>query len=147
MDPILHAQTVFSYLAAWDEVDLSEFHEWASSHGKLLSWPIVYPDGTMKAGIPESNGALITGKFGIQSPDPEKSQIVHPEEIDVVLVPCVGFDHAGNRLGHGGGYYDRYLLRCPRAAKILVAFEVQCLSEVSVSDFDVPMDYIVTEFS
>ena len=144
LEPVMRARVIFSYLAAWDEVDLGEFHAWAAGQGKLVSWPIVYPHGIMEAGTPDSGDALITGRFGIQSPDPNRSRIVPPEEIDVVLVPCVGFDRAGNRLGHGGGYYDRYLLRCPHAATILVAFEAQRLSAVPVGPLDVPVSCVVT---
>lgn len=95
--------------------------------------------------MPDASDAFVKGKFDILSPDPKRSRIIRPEEIDVVLVPCVGFDEAGNRLGHGGGYYDRYLLRCPRAVKILVAFEAQKLDAVCAGENDVTMDIIVTE--
>ena len=95
--------------------------------------------------MPDTPDAFVKGKFDILSPDPKRSRIIPPEEIDVVLVPCVGFDEAGMRLGHGGGYYDRYLPRCPRATKILLAFEAQKLDAVCVGENDVAMDFIVTE--
>ena len=145
LEPVLHAETVFSYMATWDEVDLGGFHEWAAAQGKRICFPITYPHGLMEAAVPDAPDAFVKGKFDILSPDPVKSRIIPPEEIDVVLVPCVGFDGAGNRLGHGGGYYDRYLLRCQRAKKLLVAFEAQKLDEVCVGGCDVAMDCVVTE--
>ena len=141
----IRAETFLSYMATWDEVDLSEFHEWAAACGKRVCWPVTYPHGLMEAAVPDAPDAFVKGKFDILSPDPKSSRIIPPEEIDVVLVPCVGFDEAGNRLGHGGGYYDRYLLRCPRAVKILVAFEAQKLNAVCAGENDVAMDIIVTE--
>ena len=145
LEPVLLAKTIFSYMATWDEVDLCVFHEWASARGKQICFPITYPRGLMEAAVPDTPDAFVKGKFDILSPDPERSRIIPPEEIDVVLVPCVGFDGKGNRLGHGGGYYDRYLPRCPRATKILVAFEAQRLDAVCVGESDVAMDFIVTE--
>ena len=145
LEAAIRAETFLSYMATWDEVDLSEFHEWAASRRKRVCWPITYPHGLMEAAVPDAPDAFVKGKFDILSPDPKRSRIIPPEEIDVVLIPCVGFDEAGNRLGHGGGYYDRYLPRCPRAAKILVAFEAQRLDSVCAGENDVAMDIIVTE--
>lgn len=145
LEAAIRAKTIFSYMATWDEVDLRRFHEWGASRGKRVCWPVTYPHGLMEAAVPDTPDAFVKGKFDILSPDPEKSQIIPPEEIDVVLVPCVGFDGNGNRLGHGGGYYDRYLPRCPQATKILVAFEAQRLDTVCVGESDVAMDLIVTE--
>lgn len=143
--PVIRAQMIFSYMATWDEVDLRRFHEWATDRGKQVCFPITYPHGIMEAAMPDASDAFVKGKFDILSPDPKRSRIIPPEEIDVVLVPCVGFDGKGNRLGHGGGYYDRYLPRCPQTTKILVAFEAQRLDAVCVGENDVAMDFIVTE--
>lgn len=145
LEAAIRAETFLSYMATWDEVNLSGFHEWAASRGKRVCWPVTYPHGLMEAAVPDTPDAFVKGKFDILSPDPERSRIILPEEINVVLVPCVGFDEAGNRLGHGGGYYDRYLPRCPRTTKILVAFEAQKLDAVCVGENDVAIDFIVTE--
>ena len=145
LEPAIRAETIFSYMATWNEVDLKRFHEWAATRGKRVCWPVTYPHGLMEAAVPDTADAFVKGKFDILSPDPERSRIIPPEEIDVVLVPCVGFDETGHRLGHGGGYYDRYLPRCPQATKILVAFEAQRLDTVCVGESDVAMDFIVTE--
>lgn len=145
LEPAIRAETIFSYMSTWDEVDLRRFHEWATARRKQICFPITYPHGHMEAAVPDTPDAFVKGKFDILSPDPKRSRIIPPEEIDVVLVPCVGFDEAGMRLGHGGGYYDRYLPRCPRATKILLAFEAQKLDAVCVGENDVAMDFIVTE--
>ena len=62
-----------------------------------------------------------------------------------VLVPCVGFDGALRRLGHGMGFYDRYLARCRRAAAILTAFEAQRLERVPTEPHDRAFSVLVTE--
>ena len=74
-----------------------------------------------------------------------RSSTPSPEELDAVLVPCVGFDDTLCRLGHGMGYYDRYLPRCTRAAAILTAFEAQRLERVPTEPHDFSFRAAVTE--
>ena len=68
-----------------------------------------------------------------------------PEEIDLVVCPCSGFDEDRNRLGMGGGFYDRYLPKCEKAAKIAVAFEAQKIPEVPMDEWDIPVEAVFTE--
>ena len=71
-----------------------------------------------------------------------------PENIDVIVCPVVAFDKHNNRLGYGGGYYDRYLPRLMSdTIKIGVAFSCQEVEEVPTAEFDVPLDVVVTENS
>ena len=100
-------------------------------------------DGGMEAYVPE--GDLAPGLFGVPEPDPRLSRRLTPEELDAVLVPCVGFDGALRRLGHGMGFYDRYLARCRRAAAILTAFEAQRLVHVPTEPHDRAFSVLVTE--
>jgi len=137
--------TVFSYLAAWDEADMSLLHGELGKRGVRLAYPVCLEGGLMEAYIPQGEGALESGAFGIKSPVVSRSVPVSPEEIDMIVVPCVGFDGGKNRLGHGGGYYDRYLARCPRAKSVCVAFEAQRFDAVPRDGFDVKPDIIATE--
>lgn len=134
------ARTILSYRAMPDEADPVGLE-------RELDARFVYPHclggGVMEARYP--TGPWKPGAFGIEEPDPACSLLVRPGEIDAVLVPCVAFDAAGRRLGHGAGYYDRYLARCPRAARICLAFEAQRLERVVTEAHDLPMDRIVTE--
>ena len=99
----------------------------------------------MEARLPTGEGGLRAGRFGIMEPDAERSRLVAPGELDLVLVPCVAFDASCMRLGHGGGYYDRYLARCPGALKVIAAFEAQRLPELAADGFDRRADLAVTE--
>ncbi len=85
------------------------------------------------------------GRYGILTPISRLSTPADPGEADVIIIPCVGFDTGGSRIGHGGGYYDRYLPKCPRAERVLVAFEAQRVERVVRDDYDQTMDAVVTE--
>lgn len=139
------AKTVFSYLPTWDEVDITTLNAALESRGVAVAYPLCLGKGHMEAYVPESAGAFLPGVYGIKAPDPECSRLVDPAEIDVVLLPCVAFDRERNRLGHGAGYYDRYLPRCNRAKLICVAFEAQRLERVTVDEHDRKMDMVITE--
>jgi 5-formyltetrahydrofolate cyclo-ligase len=90
-------------------------------------------------------GGWVKGGYGIWEPDRSCSRLNEPDEIDLVLAPCVAFDGENRRLGHGAGYYDRYLPRCSRAVIVAVAFEAQRLEHLVCDAHDVPADIVVTE--
>ena len=85
---------------------------------------------------------LKINKYGI--PEPENKNIVYP---DVLLIPLVAFDKNLNRLGYGGGYYDRLITKISKKKKIIkigLAFSVQKINKVSINIYDQKLDYIVT---
>lgn len=140
--PLCARGPILSYSAMADEVDLAPLHAMLERKGISYALPLCLGQGVMEARIP--CGPLLPGPYGILEPDPGASLLVPPEALSLVLVPCVGFDGEGRRLGHGGGYYDRYLARCP-GKRILVAFEAQRLCRVETDALDLPMDLAVTE--
>lgn len=139
------AGLVLSYMASGSEVDLNALHLKLKAAGVRLAFPVSKEDGIMEAWEPETAGALRRGAFGIWEPDPAQARRVLPGEIGLVLAPCVAFDSGCMRLGHGAGYYDRFLPRCEGAPRIAAAFEAQRLEKVSAGKYDLPMDMIVTE--
>jgi len=70
-----------------------------------------------------------------------------PEQFDAIIVPMLGFDKELQRIGFGGGYYDRFLATQPRALKIGVCFEQGRLDHVPAEPHDTPLDLIITEES
>ena len=85
---------------------------------------------------------LKVNKYGI--PEPETKNIVYP---DVLLVPLVAFDKNLNRLGYGGGYYDRLIKKLTKKKKIMkigLAFSFQKIDKVPINIYDQKLDYIVT---
>ncbi|MBR0040815.1 MAG: 5-formyltetrahydrofolate cyclo-ligase [Oscillospiraceae bacterium] len=137
------ASRVLAFVPVGSECDLRAFYGLLRGRGAALAFPVTAQDGKMEAYIPDA--PLVPGLYSIPEPDPKTSLLLPPEELDAVLVPCVGFDAQGNRLGHGAGYYDRYLRRCPQAAAILTAFEAQRLEHVPCEEHDLSFSLLVTE--
>ena len=108
-----------------------------------VALPVISENRTMKAYRPINN-IYIQNNLGIKEPDPLYSFYVDKNDIDIVIVPMLGFDHELYRLGHGGGYYDLYL-KDMNALKIGVAFSIQKLEELPREAWDIPMDIIITE--
>lgn len=84
---------------------------------------------------------MTTGVYDI--PIPDGTDRVEPQAL---LIPPVGFDSLGYRIGYGGGFYDRTLAAsAPRPLTIGVAFEISRMPSIYPQEFDIPMDYLVTE--
>ncbi|MFQ5543162.1 MAG: 5-formyltetrahydrofolate cyclo-ligase [Nitrospiria bacterium] len=91
-----------------------------------------------------SPGSFQEGPFGIRQLQPAMIKRVDISEIDLWVVPGIGFDKIGNRLGYGGGYYD-HALSCSRGKRIALAFDMQIVDQIPVESTDQPMDLIFTE--
>ena len=99
----------------------------------------------MKAAVPAEKNAWHRAAYGILEQVMENSKILEPEDIDLVIVPCVAFDEYGNRCGHGAGYYDRFMACMPPESLIMVAFEAQRLEKLITEETDIPVRTILTE--
>lgn len=142
-----NAKTVLAYAAAGGEADLAALLEAAARAGKAIAYPLCGAGYTMEAAQPLGPEGWEVGLYGIRTPIPEKSRILPPEQLDLILVPCTAFDEDCRRVGMGKGYYDRYLPRCPRAFKLGIAFEVQKTARAAVGPHDQRLDGFMTERS
>ena len=85
---------------------------------------------------------LKKGNYGILEPDNDK--LVNKKDIDLLIVPIVSYDKDHNRLGYGGGYYDRYL-KDYEGKVIGLAFTFQQVEKLPVERFDLPIKTIIDE--
>ena len=86
---------------------------------------------------------LEINKFGI--PEPSSNKIMYPS---ILLVPLVAFDKHFNRIGYGGGFYDRYIKKNRESKKIItigLAYSFQKVKKVPVNNYDIKLDFIITE--
>ena len=107
-----------------------------------ISLPVVKKNNQMNFYKWSFSDLLKVNKYGI--PEPENKDIVYP---DVILVPLVAFDKNLNRLGYGGGYYDRLIKKISKKKKIIkigLALSVQKINKVPINIYDQKLDYIVT---
>jgi 5-formyltetrahydrofolate cyclo-ligase len=89
---------------------------------------------------------LKPGAYNIPEPQDSSLRPYDPETIDLLIVPGVAFDLSGNRLGYGGGYYDRFFeLLKPKTPLVSLVFDMQICEKVPVEEWDRPVDVIVTE--
>ena len=86
---------------------------------------------------------LTKGAYGILEPKTKSLKEIHPGELDLILVPGLGFDLSGGRLGRGEGYFDRFLKASPKAVKIGLAYSEQILKEVPTASHDIRMNKII----
>ncbi len=89
---------------------------------------------------------LRAGFMGIPEPALPKERIINIKDIDLIVVPGVAFDHSGNRLGYGGGYYDILLSNINKKVTIVaLAFEEQILQSIPSESHDIKVDIIITD--
>ena len=108
-----------------------------------VSLPIIKKDNQMNFCSWSRGDPLRVNKFGI--PEPVSSKIFYP---DILLVPLVAYDNNLNRLGYGGGYYDRYIEKLEKTKKIIkigLAFSFQKISSIPIDQYDKRLDFIITE--
>ena len=143
-DVFKRAQTVFMYISVGHEADTRRIAEYALSQGKCVAIPRCIGQGIMHAVEIKSLAELVPDKYDIPSA-PAQARIVNPHELDLVLVPAVAFDKVGNRLGRGGGYYDRYLEKIPKETVTMgICRAAQLLCEIPSASHDIPVDYVVS---
>lgn len=109
-----------------------------------VAFPVIdFSKDEMNAVLVDDQTEFVKNRYGIA--EPVKGETVEPDEIDVVFVPLLAYDHNGYRVGYGKGYYDRFLKHC-REDVITVGFSYfEAVDKIAdTSHFDVPLNYCIT---
>jgi len=139
------AKTIQFYLAMPDEVQTLAMIRQAQMANKKIAAPVIRKEMDCLSFFQlTETDPLVIGRYGICEPPSNRLREIVPQEIDLWILPGVAFDRNGNRLGLGGGYYDRALERVT-APLIGLAFEFQVVDAVPISLTDRRMDQIITE--
>jgi 5-formyltetrahydrofolate cyclo-ligase len=141
------------YFAADGEMDPTPLIERAIKTGKKCYLPVLQqrPANALWFSRYDITTPLKLNRFGIPEPDMHHRRTITPWGLDLILLPLVAFDLAGNRLGMGGGYYDRTLsFRLKRkhwkGPKLIgLAHDFQCIDTLPRNPWDIPLDGVITE--
>jgi 5-formyltetrahydrofolate cyclo-ligase len=143
-------QRVAGYWASHGELPLNLVIPPLATRGQQFLLPVTGPGRQLRFAPWKPGDAVEANRYGI--PEPVlPGELFEPFQLDLVLVPLLGFDRRGNRLGHGGGYYDRgfaFLNEQVRPTEPLlvgIAYAFQELPEIDEQDWDVPLDFVATE--
>jgi 5-formyltetrahydrofolate cyclo-ligase len=147
LDAWQNARCVLAYLSFGSEFDTAALIENTRASGKQLCLPRV-ERGTRELAIHRVANPIAdvqAGVWGIREPRPSCPPAAL-EAIDFVLVPGVAFTPRGERLGYGGGFYDRLIARfAQRPPLVAAAFGVQMRDEIPLSERDRSIDLVITE--
>ena len=139
---------VAGYWAMDGEIAL---HSWQLRLPRELVYclPVLHEANLLRFAPWRPGDPLVTNRFGIPEPDVEPASALPPQAMSLVVMPSVGFDPGGRRLGMGGGWYDRsFAFRnaaMPPPWLVGVGFDAQCVEALDTESWDVLPDAICTE--
>ncbi len=137
-----NATDVCLYMAIKNEVDLTSLMKQCFTDKKNVWLPRVI-DKTMEFYAYTPDTKLITGAYDIKEPDSDK--ILSPDDNTLIVMPGAVFSEKKERIGYGGGYYDRYMAKYPCCKTVAPCFELQVYPEIPTEGHDIKPDIIITE--
>jgi 5-formyltetrahydrofolate cyclo-ligase len=140
------ARVIAAFVSIRGEADPSALVAEAFASGRRVALPRVDMDaGVVRMLELEPNAELREeGAFGIPEP-PADAPEIPLEAVSLVIVPALGLDPRGHRIGWGRGFYDRLLPTMPNATRVGIAYDFQLLAEIPNSEHDERMDFVVTD--
>jgi len=139
----IKGKIVGGYYPYNNELDCIQILEKLEKKNYIISLPKIKKNYQMDFVKWSSKEPLVINKFGI--PEPSNGKIKFP---DILLVPLLSFDTKLNRVGYGGGFYDRYIHRIKRKKKPLLvglAYSFQKVKSIPLNRYDKKLDFVVTE--
>ncbi|WP_276908002.1 5-formyltetrahydrofolate cyclo-ligase [Peptoniphilus duerdenii] len=137
------ANTIFCFVGVEHEINTRPFLDQVLADGKRLAVPLCVEKAVMEARRIFSLEELKRGYYGLYEPD-KSSEIIPMDEVEFAVIPCLIADHKGNRLGHGGGFYDTLFNEYNNVPAAIICRERMC-GEVPTEPFDHRFSITVTE--
>ena len=138
------AGTVFCYVGMGHEINTAPLLTRILSDGKRLAVPVCVARSRMEARQIFSMEELHTSNYGIREPA-LTAPLVTPEEIDFAVIPCITCSRSGERLGHGGGYYDIYFEHYQSIPSVMLCREKVLRDTIPLEAHDIRFGTVVTE--
>ena len=141
------AKKLMFYVSLDYEVDTKKIIKETLKMGKIVAVPVTYKEEKtiLPSRIVDFKRDLFPSNFGILEPKEEFLRLIPQEDLELVVVPGIAFDKRGARIGHGGGFYDRFLkMLSPRVKTIGLAFDFQILDSLPTGCQDVPVSMVVS---
>lgn len=149
-EKIKAASCIALYISVDGEIDTNGVIKWCQAHGKRVALPVLHPFSKGNLLFLEYNKdtIMVKNKYNIPEPELNVQNVIPLSKIDILFTPLVAFDSKGNRLGMGGGYYDR-TLQDYHATKhgpypIGLALDLQEVETLPTEIWDVPLPEIIT---
>ncbi len=136
------SKVFFVYLSMPYEVNTKYLIRAALKENKTILVPTILNHYKMMPTIIHANSTFMKNKYGI---DESEIKNYYNDFIDVIITPGLAFDAKGNRIGYGGGYYDRFFLQNQYETKIAFCLEEFIFKKIPVNNFDIKMDAIFTQ--
>lgn len=140
-------RVIGSYMSFRGEIDTQRLNEALLKAHHTMCLPVIVPEqkGMMNFYTYKEQSELVANSFNILEPVPHEETYTSPEVIEVLLVPLVGFNLEGDRLGMGGGYYDRMLKKISCTTLCIgLAYDFQQIDNLVRHNWDMPLDEIIT---
>lgn len=140
------ANKIYIYISYNNEVDTNRIIKYSLNNNKIIYVPkINLQNKTMKAVRIHNFSELIVNKYGILEPSiVDKNNI--GLDFDLIIMPGVAFDKDGNRIGYGGGYYDKYISHLSKDInKVALAYSFQLVNNIEAEEHDIKVNYIITD--
>ena len=147
MSEFKESKAVFCFLSTAHEVKTEEIILKAFRLGKDVLVPLLNPqEENMQIVRVSRDAKYIIGKYGVREPSLETGEVVSSACIDFVVTPGLAFDTFGNRIGYGGGHYDKLFKNISNdVMRVAIGYDFQILESVPCSNFDESVHFIVTE--
>jgi 5-formyltetrahydrofolate cyclo-ligase len=138
------ARRIALYLAADGEIDTAPLAALARAQAKELYLPVILPDNSLTFARWQQGATLHPNRYGI--PEPPEPVVSSPAGgLDLIVLPLVGWDRRGGRLGMGGGFYDRTLEEVSGPRLLGLGHSCQELETVPLQAWDVRLDFVATD--